>query len=271
MKNEITKFEATANPAVWLRQELVERVRRNPSYSLRAFAKQLGIPASRVSDIINEKRPITANNARLIAHSLGLNAADKDFFLKSILEVKRKTKLQGSSQKLDYIQIQDDIFSSISEWYHFAVLELTKVEGFRSDVRWISRRLGVSPHLIREAIDRLVRLNMLVADKNGNFKMAKSFTTTHDIPSSALVASHKQSLELAIKSLSDTPVSLRDVSSITFAMNIKKIPEAKARIQKFRRQLTKHLESGPSNEVYNLNIQLVPVSRSIECRTTGPE
>jgi uncharacterized protein (TIGR02147 family) len=80
------------------------------------------------------------------------------------------------------------------------------------------------------------------------------------LDSQALRISHRQSIEQAVVSLNETPLDLRDISSITMAIDLKKLPMAKKIIQEFRHKMADVMEAGNQTEVYNLNIQLVPVS-----------
>jgi uncharacterized protein (TIGR02147 family) len=88
--------------------------------------------------------------------------------------------------------------------------------------------------------------------------------TSHDVASAALRKSHKQTLEQAIEALDNVELSQRDITSITMAIDVKKIPLAKEMIRKFRRELAAALETDKRTEVYNLNVQLVPVSKTQE-------
>ena len=51
-----------------------------------------------------------------------------------------------------------DKFSVISEWYHYAILELTYVSGFKADYKWIARKLSITVEEAKVAIERLIRL-----------------------------------------------------------------------------------------------------------------
>lgn len=53
-----------------------------------------------------------------------------------------------------------------------------------------------------------------------------------------------------------------DITSMTIAVDKTKIEVAKKKIAKFRRSLTKYLETGHKTEVYTFNVQLFPVSKA---------
>jgi hypothetical protein len=42
-------------------------------------------------------------------------------------------------QRVAYRRLTEDTFEVVSHWYHYAILELTAVESFRPDPRWIAR------------------------------------------------------------------------------------------------------------------------------------
>ena len=79
--------------------------------------------------------------------------------------------------------------------------------------------------------------------------------------SQALRISHRQSIEQALLALNEIPIELRDITSITMAIDLKRLPLAKKIIKEFRLKMSDVLEKGDQSEVYNLNIQLLPVSR----------
>ena len=49
----------------------------------------------------------------------------------------------------------------IADWYHFAILELTRLSEFRADSRWIARVLDISVDEVNVALQRLIRLDLL--------------------------------------------------------------------------------------------------------------
>ncbi len=64
-----------------LRDELARRVRQNPHYSLRAFARDLQIVPSRVSESLNNKQGLSRKAAEKIAARLRMPADKANLFL----------------------------------------------------------------------------------------------------------------------------------------------------------------------------------------------
>ena len=64
-----------------LQSELEERVKRNPSYSLRAFAQAIGLTPPHLSAILSGRKGLSGNSASKIADALGWLGEEKDEFI----------------------------------------------------------------------------------------------------------------------------------------------------------------------------------------------
>ena len=71
----------------------------------------------------------------------------------------------------------------------------------------------------------------------------------------------KQILDKALKSIDECPPELKDITSISMAIDIDKLPEARKMIHNFRKQMCQFLEKEKQEEVYNLSVQLFPISK----------
>ena len=66
---------------------------------------------------------------------------------------------------------------------------------------------------------------------------------------------------MALESLGRDPISRRDFSALTMIVDPTRLPEAKERVLRFKRELGELLEKGEPSEVYSLAIQLFPLTR----------
>ncbi|KHD88076.1 MAG: hypothetical protein OM95_11190 [Bdellovibrio sp. ArHS] len=240
----------------FLLNEYQRRRSISPALTNAQFAKILGIPSSRLSDYINGRRIMTQTAGRQIIKGLGMTEADFEH-LKNLIEFDK----QKIKTLLPEGQLKEDEFGVICDWYHFAILALVPVKTFQPHAGWIADRLNIPVEVAHAAIDRLRRLGLLSVE-NGKFIVTKKqLETTHNIPSESLRRSHKQSITQVLDNMDRVPLDLRDVTSITFPMNRKKIPEAKRLIRNFRRKMATLMTQGPKTDVYNLNVQLFPVTK----------
>lgn len=246
-------------PNRWLLGVYESRCRQRPRYSLRSFAKTLALPPGRVSEFFAGKRRLTSAMAERISDRLGLAPSERSELMQMVIASKPSSQLATSSPGE---LLTDDQFSAIADWYHFAILSLMEVPDFRDEPAWIGRRLGIAPQLATAALARLERLQLIRHNGSRWVLTKRNLATPDDITSAALRHSHRQSLVQALAALDEVPVEWRDISSITFTVAKNKIPKAKKMIRDFRRSFAEAMERGTSEEVYNLCVQLVPVTKS---------
>lgn len=222
-----------------LQDELVRRTQKNPGYSLRAFARMLGIQSGFLSKLLLGQRRVTPATVRRIGAKLGLSLQEIEFF-----EQAHRHKFDTAA--MDFHQIAHDHFQIISDWYHFAILELAEVKGFDPSTRWIAKTLGISVAEAQAAVERLVRIGYISIDTKGRWKLLEAHTTTLgvDETNAALQQMQKQILQMAIESLETVSIDRRDQTTMTMAIDSSLVPAAKERVKKFRRELCAFLEGG---------------------------
>lgn len=230
---------------LWLQEEFSRRCRTNTSFSIRAFAKYLGVDSSALSQILSGKRRVS-------------DKMMERFFTR----LESRADFQNKNNKAEpYSIIQADVFAVIADWHHFAILDLTLLKGFKSDPCWIASKLDISLSQTQFAIERLKRLGML-AEKNGKLKKAKSLYSNYieGASSSAHKEYQRQVIGKALTAIDHCPQEKKDITGITIAANSKKLAEAKEKIKAFRRELCAFMEDGEGDSVYHLTLQLYPVT-----------
>jgi uncharacterized protein (TIGR02147 family) len=162
---------------------------------------------------------------------------------------------------MEFSVVKADIFAAISDWYHYAILDLTLLKGFKGDPSWIAAKLNISVNEAKFAIERLKRLEMLV-EKNGKLEKAKGFYSNFEDgeTSSAHKEYQRQVISKALLAVDNCPQEKKDITSITIAANSRKIKEVKEKIKKFRREICRYMEDGNGDSIYHLTIQLYPVT-----------
>lgn len=254
-----------------LKEKLSDRCNKNPQYSLRAFARDLGISPQRLSHILNGNHGLSVKAAEEISKNLGMNQEETTLFCVLVQKKHARSKIVRTEAddklkdiKATYQDLSLDHFRIIADWYHFAIMELTLVDGFKSDPRWIARSLDIKEIEAKLAIERLLKLEMLVKDKKGNLKLTGSFfADPRGVPSEALRNFHRQLLKKATDALDTQRLDERDVSSTILAIDKTLVPEAKADLKKFRENFDKkYSNSENKNKVYCLGIQFFNLQKN---------
>ncbi|MEK7692254.1 MAG: TIGR02147 family protein [Bdellovibrionota bacterium] len=251
-----------------LHEQFAELSAQRAGFSLRAFARLLGLNPTQLTETLNGKRPITRKIAVRVLERLGLDP-EMGRLLVEALPAKqvRKKIVPGSSAVLQYVQLSADEFRMVSDWWHFAILSLAETRGFKSDPKWIAMRLGLQLRLATGAVERLVRLGLLVRQARGKLvPTGRQFTTGNDVPNAFIRRNHIQGLEQAREAIEQVPVELREFAASIVAVDPKLLPQAKERLRELRREMVALLESGEKQEVYRLSIQLYPLTQKKEDR-----
>lgn len=154
-----------------------------------------------------------------------------------------------------------DHFAVISDWYHFAILDLTFLKDFSGDSKWIARKLSITEIQARDALERLLRLGMLKISGE-KFIKAESFYTNYSegITSAAHKEYQRQVIQKALVAIDECPQERKDITSMTIAADSRRLEQAKTMIKNFRRELCIFLESGKADSVLHLAVQLYPVT-----------
>lgn len=231
-------------PSHWIINELKSRQQKNSKYTLRAFARDLNLSPAYLSQIIQGKKMISLHRVQDISQKLNLSDNEYQKFLETVAKengIKSNarsilapllnqnismTDIFEDSQKIEMDQIE-----CLKTWYHIAILELTTCENFKSDIKWISKKLKIPQVEVCDAIERLLRLGLLKEDQNKWIKTNKKLSISTTKSLSAVREFHKQTSNKAIECMNrnttEKDFKKRSIIGATMAMNPNKIEEAK--------------------------------------------
>lgn len=247
-----------------------QRVARNPGYSLRAFARDLKISPSRLSDVLKGHYGLSRLAAEHIVERLRLSREDASYFCNLVESVHSRSKmrrqiaLQGVEdyeRKKSENQLDLDTFKIISDWYHFAIVELTYLEEFSEDPAWIAKTLKITEEAASAAVQRLFKIG-LIKRNNGRIQAREGSTFVgKDVPSDAIKAYHSQILHRALEAIYSQSVDERELSSSVVAIDSERINEAKEAIRRFNSDFIKKFCSRfRQDQVYCLSMQFFELS-----------
>jgi uncharacterized protein (TIGR02147 family) len=217
--------------------------------------------------ILRKKRPLTPEIIQKIGLSLKLSQSSLNQYLRALN--KNEFSAESKNKKIKQInQLTIDVFNVVSDWYHDAILELSRTKGFTGTPSYISKRLGITPAEAQAAIERLERVELIEILPDGRFKeLVGDSTTTIDInyTNAALRSLQKQVLALSLKSLENVPKTERDHTCVTLAINKKDLPEAKERMKTFRHEFMTYMQRDAStyDEVYQLAVSFYPLTKTL--------
>lgn len=236
----------------YLQEEYLRRRQRNPSYSLRSFAKYLKVDAGSLSQYLNGRRNYSLSKLHHFALILGL---EKDQLL----------TLLGQKSK-DFEVVEFEKLHLLSKWYYPAILETMELKDFQQSADWIAKRLGLSVSIINVALNQMFAANVLILNPDGTWKNNwHSFTTqkNENVDEFPLRELQKQLLKLSEESIDNNPAEEKSHTAIFSAVDEAIVPEIKEEIKKFRRKIMDLIENKSiiKNSVYCMQINLFPETK----------
>lgn len=235
---------------------------------MRSFAKDLNISPQHLSAFFSHRRGLSEAKAEEIASRLELDQKTKDLFVSAIRArytrspiLKKEARANHETIKSEHwsnSEISHDAFQVISDWHHYGLLELIKITPRNlQKFSYFSKRLKISENEVQMALHRLIRLNLVSAqkDKLGWTATHDTVTTSSATPSDAIRKFHVQILKKALDAVQYQSVDERALKSSLMGIRKSKIPLAKKLIQDFKDEFTKKVVGKGGTDVYALSIQ----------------
>lgn len=250
-----------------LRDELDARRDRNSSYSLRAFALQLGLSAGNLSRVLNGTLRLSALTAERVARKLALSPVESQAFVESVVtdpSVRERAAVKriGATASRPRKELSLETYDLIADWYHYAILELTFVKNFRSEPRWIARQLGISVIEARRAIARLELAGLLETRDGRLVKVDDELTNRDKGLTSASVKRHLAQMQaMATEALMRQPVERRVMLGMTVPADPAKLAVARQMMNDFMHALGAFLCDGERRAVYQIGMELFPLQK----------
>jgi uncharacterized protein (TIGR02147 family) len=245
---------------VRLKQEFQSRHEKNPSYSLRAFARDIGVSSGQLSRLLNGTRSFTA--AQILKIGVQLSWTDTPRFRKS----------KSSSQNKFGTVMQNDLFALIYSWQCFAVLqylqtpEAKKAESTAEQIQLLVKRLGITLHQARDTLERLEAAQMIQKNDQGIYaECAGTFEVkrTSALSRAQIAEHHRQMIERALvllKDPSEAAVKQRHIVGQTLTLSKQSVERLKVEIELLRSQAVQWSVSDQAHqsntEVIQVNVQL---------------
>lgn len=247
----------------FLQTQYVNLKRKNASYSIRSFAKKIGVSPGTLSLVILGKRKISVALAEKIVDNLGLSPDEKKIAMRDISKDSKTIFGSPHKNQSQYTQLAADQYFLLTEWENFAILNLARLNSFKSDSTWIAGRLGISEKKVKKSVKLLLRNGLLQETSDGCWvRTQEQLATTEDVPNSWLKKSHYDTLALAQQKLDELTVDERDFSWLTFPMNPECLDMVKEMIRAFQDHLVETVQSQKEpTEVYRMACQFFPLTK----------
>jgi uncharacterized protein (TIGR02147 family) len=233
---------------------------RRPEFTQGAFARRIGLPPNRLSEIFSEKQGLSPVSAAVVGARLGLSDDALEDFCALVAERHGRSALarEAASDRLARRragnarrEISPAIFERISDWYYFALLEWLQQGPEESAV--LAERLGIPVGRAVEALHMLRRLGFAERADGKWRATGRPLEVRGGTPSEAIRKYHRQILERALGALQSVPTEEREFVTVLIRANPEQIAHVRARIREFwsnlATELSKEFARSGNNEV----------------------
>lgn len=248
------------------------------TFSYRVFARKAGFASHAfLSEVIQGRRNLSDDSIDKCILALGLAGPAARYF-KSLVHYGQETHLDRRHDMLsDLLRLQASehvqrVAGSQSEyftsWLNVALREVAVFGGFGDDTQAMAEffKPSVTSEEIRAGLDLLLRLELLRPTPSGGFDYSCPRLTPGNIDLATVAALKRQMLLLAVDQLGRPESPDAHVSSVTVSVSRDKLPRIREILDRTRRELLAETATDtlPADQVLQVNLQMVPLTESLE-------
>jgi len=245
------------------------RQEKNEKYSLRAYARDLGLDPSTLSKVLQRQRNFPLGKVEQVVRNLGLQFDEKIDFSNSILKTRGMIVPANKNPAVPLKLSQDEHFRILSEWEHFALFSLIETAGFKNDIVWMTKRLNLSTQRCEQVLQTLISVGLVKENNDGTLQLVEKMLSSSDgVSSLALRLAHQRELGLAQQSLKIHNVTERDFSSLTISANRNQLQKAQKLTRQYLTELMELMQHGERDDVFQISVQIFPLTTPNKSKKT---
>jgi len=257
----------------FLRDYIELRKKDSSWFSYRFLASKLNLDHSNLIKILLGKRHASKQNVESLVQFLKFNQREAEYFrtLVQFNKSKNDAKSRDLLEKLLSIKnitlkkLEPHQYEYYRNWYHSAIYSLLDFYEFKGDFAALATELdpAITVKQARESVVLLLKLGLIKKGEDGRYVQAeKTITSGQNWHSYAIQRFQEESINLALQSLQHQPRTVRDISTLTMTITKDDMEAIREITEQYRKSIIKVVsESGKGDTVYQLNIQLFPMSK----------
>ena len=262
---------------IFLKDYYLEKKQLIRRFSYRYFAKKAGIKGQSYLDlVIQGKRNLTKITLEKFSRALELNKKEASYFdtLVHFNQAKNDDernmyfeKLIKQNPRKGFSEIDKKRYLYFTNRHLITIREMVSLPHFEENPDWISQHMRhpLPPPKIIEAINLLIKMNLLKRDSQGKLRLSQGAVTTQpDFESLEALNYYHSIFQDAKEAIINIPFDKREAKSLTIPMSEKLIPKIKEKIQNFIEDIVRLVnnECDSFDDVYQVNTVFFPVTKT---------
>ena len=258
----------------YLRDHYEKRKMTDRGFTVRYIAENVGFKsASFFCQLMNGRSNMSPELAFKFSEFMGHNKKERDYFetLVRYNQAKNhsiKKKLFEMLMRFKQAKIRTidaNLYEFYDKWYYNAIRELFYFHPFRGNFRELAKILNppISPAQARKAVALLERWGLVKRDASGRYLRSDIHSITTGMEAQSFYINNFQHavLNLAKEALDRFPRDQRSLSTLTMSLSAEGYHAMESEIHLFRRRMLTIAENDSGeNRVYQMNIQLFPMT-----------
>jgi uncharacterized protein (TIGR02147 family) len=266
------------NFRLYLKDFLAEHKKDDsPEFSHKMILYKMRISSTGfLSNVIAGRKNLTPFQIARLAKILKMNRAEIAYFEAMVYFTQAKVIDEKNEyfsrlvtlQKVNMKVLDKKKMTVFEKWFYVVIRELINFYKYKGDSVALAHL--VEPTIRRsqaeEAVRYLEELELIKKDTDGTYRQVDNAITSGDEVKSLHLANFQiATLDLAKRALQKVPAAERDISVLTMTLSRDTFQMVKSEIQFVRKRIAKlAVDEDKPDRVYQLNMQLFPLSKSIE-------
>ncbi len=241
-----------------LNDELRLRKSKNQRYSMRSFARFLGIDSTALSRILNEERLPSPRTSLKILKAMDLWTPDNTARLKA-----NAKNLRSRHRDLLMNSFENDLFETLFEAHHIYVLTSLCLNGLSKSrlISHLSKNCGISEVRFKQVTEDLKAIGAII-EEDRKLKVVYKNKSTIPLPftSEKRKKLQQEFLALASEAIDNFSMEERDNSTLTVAISRQDLPKIRKVLRESHIKINRISESRKVRDaVYNICLAAYPV------------
>ena len=257
----------------FLRNYYQQRREVHAYFSLRYFGAKIGMDSSFLIRVFQGKNHIAEDLIGVIAKFLKMTRKEEEYFENLVGFNKAKTdgKARTFYEKLQkirgvgYVTVEASRAKYFQDWWCVAMRSLLDYHPFDGNFTTLAAQFhpSITVDQAKQALYLLLELGMLQRTEDGGYAVVDNHLHSgFRWDQKSIQDYQRQTMQLAIESLTGVPKPQRDVSTVTMNICPDDLGGIRMLIEEFQENVAKLVEeSKVSDRVYQLNVQLFPLTK----------
>jgi uncharacterized protein (TIGR02147 family) len=255
-----------------------EKKKQLPCFSYRYFCNKAGISSPALyREVVEGKRNLTDKTIPLFIKGMNLTENDGRFFSslvhfnQSENSIDKKYYLDQMnvlSRKISQQVIPMDQYEYYSKWYYPVLRELACLIDWKEDYRILAQSVvpSIKKSDAKEGIEFLLEKGFLKKMTKGKYIQTEpAITSGSEVASLGVRTFNETMARRGLSAINEFSKDIRDIRTVTIGVSDDSYNMIKDEIKEFISRVIRIVDNDKkSDKVYNLGVQLFPLSRAVK-------